>query len=176
MRFIIPLLVALSSSVFAAPLDTLTMERAVTDATLALERLDATVQLYIHNPKKDTTGQQKQHDSDSSAVTNSFSKGAAKVRNGPTANAKETKGLNSKLNTLINQVEKTIGNTYVNARSVIVAAGGQRPVTEALKNQERAAVDFGRAVASKLPSGDAIGKRLEKTFSTEYDKAIRRMA
>jgi hypothetical protein len=176
MRFIIAFLVALSSCVLAAPMDTLTMERAVTDATLALQRLDATIQLYTHNSKKDTTGQQKQHDSDSSALTDTFHKGAAKVRSGPTASAKGTKELDSKLNAFISQVEKTIGGTYVNARSVIVAAGGQKPVSDALKNQERAAVDFGKAVVSKLPSGDSVGKRLEKSITSEYDKAIRKIA
>jgi hypothetical protein len=181
MRLIVPLLAFCSASALAAPTslfprDAVTIERAVQDATIALQRLETTITQYTRRPRENASAQQRQVDDDSAATVEAFTRGASRMKNVPPLTFNEVRTVLPKVNSLVFQIQSTVGNTYVGARSVIVYAGGQRPVIDSLMRQQSAGTEFARTLISKMPSGDAAGTLLQMAIRNEYDKAVRRLS
>jgi hypothetical protein len=180
MRLILPLLAYLSTGALASPInlssqDTVIIERAVQDATVALQRLDTTISQYTRRPRDNPGAQQRQVDEDSAATIEAFSRGASRMKSVPQLTHNEGRFILPKVNALVFQIQSTIGGTMVGARSIIVYAGGQRPVVDSLMKQQSAAAEFAKTLISKMPTGDAAGGLLQLTTRNEYDKAIRRL-
>lgn len=177
MRINFTILAYFSGCVLAAPItletrDTAVVVRAISNAQIALTKLATTVQIYTGKPNQNAKDQQIQIDEDSQAVTDVLSQGASQMKRGPMVTFAESTRVVGQINSLIMQLEKTV-NAWVQAKSLIVSAGGRKPIWETLKRQQAAAVDFAQALIAKMPASTLAGAMYSSIVQAAYEKGIK---
>lgn len=162
---------ALAAPITLAPRDTSVIYRAMSDVQIALKRLSTTVAIYNRNPKQDANAQQIQIDADSQAATDALSAGANSMRKIPVIAFSETSRVVSEVNSVILQLQQSV-NAWVSAKQLIISAGGKRPIWEALKRQQTAAVDFATVLISRMPASALAGSMYLSIVQSAYQKGL----
>jgi hypothetical protein len=174
MRLTFALFASLATTVLASPIqlhtrDASVAERAISIATTSFERLSSAVQTYQRNPQDNPAFKQQNIDLGFQEATNSLREGASRIRKGSHIDKHDSGKLVSHLNGLLHKTEIVL-NALVAAKSAIISSGGKSVIYRSLKDQERAAHDFGEALNSK--GSDGIGSSYGKRAKAAFEQAM----
>jgi hypothetical protein len=79
------------------------------------------------------------------------------------------------INGLLGKIQSIL-NALIAAKSAIIASGGRSVIYNSLRDQERAAQDFGNALNYRMPAGEGIGSAFISRVRAAFDQALRAFA